>query len=172
MFARRLSLQPAEPAKAALTFVAGDGDQNSFVVSEMQIAVDLKQWVEWLETKQMKQVFALIVSAAAVSDLLEALEDPELPERNSARQLTEDGTALLDIFVERAKRIDRLPEDWEPDWIVTLRSEAERLHEAICEGRTDDADALLREMVPDQYFRPVKAQQWLAAARNGQASLL
>ncbi|HEV2501449.1 MAG TPA: hypothetical protein VGV39_00140 [Mesorhizobium sp.] len=135
------------------------------------MGVNATDFVDILDSVASAKLFALLVNGTAASELLESLEDRTAKLINDEWQLTERGTILLDLMVERAHALGRLPEEYEPDWIGDFRTDAERLQRLIAECRVDEALALLQSMVPDQGFMSPAAAKMLAQIHSGQGSL-
>lgn len=144
------------------------------VPAETRFTIDPVALVKALEPEDRDELL-LALAAIPGSEFVEALEDKAAaPVRSDGKfvlPMTERGFVILDCFVERAVRLDRLPDDYESPAMRAFGDDADRLHEAICDGRTADACALLRQMVPDHPFVSDAARLMLARAR-GQEALL
>lgn len=138
-------------------------------------SIDPVALVRDLEWDERRDLLTAIVDIMAVSDIVDAFEDAAATavchEREDVQPLTERGTALLDCFADRAMKLGRLPEDFESEAMRGFASDADRLHEAVCDGRIADACALLREMCPDHPFMTDAARLMLARARGQEAML-
>lgn len=108
---------------------------------------DLAAFVKALDRKRRGELIRAVAEIAA-SDIIEALEDKSLPLVGGTPQLGARGTTLMDCFVERAKELDRLPDDYESEWTIEFKLAGAQLQRRIAERDTDAALGLLAELVP------------------------
>lgn len=135
------------------------------------IKLNLKQIVREMELCEAQELVSLLGQTLAASDFLDAFNDPDHPGIEETQRLTDRGIIILDMFVERAVKLKRIPDDYEPDWVGDLRGSVDRLQRLIVEARVDDALDLLREIVPDQDFLSPAAEKMLASIHQGALAL-
>ncbi|RWO57161.1 hypothetical protein [Mesorhizobium sp.] len=140
-------------------------------ITEAAISVDLKVAVADMDPEDRQRLIVLLADELNGDEIVEAFDDVEDKQIGGANQLTARGTLVLDHFVERATKLGRLPDDWEPDWVSELRGEIDRLQRLIVEGRTDDALQLLRDIAPDHNFLSPAAEKMLAGIHGAQGAL-
>ena len=100
-------------------------------------------------TEEKQEIIALLAE-----DMQSDLFAGALCKPDSADELTDFGSAILDALREIAD--DELP--------TIDEREAERLHEAICEGRRNDAIYILRD-ITGVFYRDAEAQENLFPSR-------
>lgn len=154
----KVAFQPAADAGA------------SIVPLVVEYRIDPIELVRSLDADDRRELLEAIACVMAGSEVVDAFEDhASVPARHEGREvqpLTDRGTVWMDCFVERAWQLDRLPDDYVSQEMLEFATEIDRLHEAICDGRTADACALLREMAPDHDFMSDAARLMLARGRG------
>ena len=134
--------------------------------AKVEVWIDAKIMVGSLDGDQQKELLLLLADEIAGSEFVEAFEL-----EGASGDLTDRGSVILDCFVERSKKLDRLPEDFEPGWVAEFRCDLDHLQDLIVEGCVDDALDLIRQAVPDNDFLSNAARKMLAAQRAGQKAL-
>lgn len=154
---------------------AAAGNFGAIVPEKIEYRIDPPAFIRGLDEDDFREVMAAIAEMPG-TDIVDALEDhaaqPVTYEGKTVQPLTDRGTVLLDCMVARAQELDRLPEDYVSPQMRDFAGDIDRLHEAICDGRTADACALLREMCPDHDFMSDAARLMLADGRARQEVLL
>ena len=93
-----------------------------------------------------QEIIALLAETMTVEDFVAAFYAEN-------GETTEGGDAIIDHICEDQDNPDRR-EEIEAEFI----SEADRIHEAICEGRKQDAIDILNAILPDAGLRPAHVQ--------------
>lgn len=144
-------------------------------LEEAEVRIDLAKMLKELEWDERHALIVALADLVAGSDFVDALADNAAPsvkyEGKTVQPLTERGTVILDCFVTHAQALGRLPEDWVSDEMAHFGDDVDRLHEAICDGRTADACDLLRQMLPSHPFMSDKARTMLRDVRQGALAL-
>lgn len=145
--------------------------EGGISVAEVTYRIDPVKFVSDLDADQQAALLNTLAEAMPASEFIEAFEDRAAnavtgEDGKLVQPLIDNGTVILDCFVERARHLGRLPDDWETPAMLEFGGNVDRLHEAICDGRRQDACDLLREMVPDHAFMSDAARQMLAEQRG------
>lgn len=106
--------------------------------------------------------FASEMTANAFVDALLRADSDDKDLKNS--DCDDRGLAILDVFVEVARRLNRLPDDYESGEMRRFDEETDRLYDAIVEGRRDDAIDILKGTT-GTYLRSVAEQRNLFPER-------
>lgn len=142
--------------------------KDTAIFIEQRVCVDVRRMLRDIESDELHELLRAIGDHMAASDFLEVFEDwSALADKTGTRPLTDRGIILLDIFVERAEKIGRLPDEYEPQWVDDFRADVDRLHRLICDGENVEAVDLLREMTPGQGLRRYAEQQNLFPSATG-----
>jgi hypothetical protein len=151
-----------------LNLTAPRDARDATVFIEQRVCVDVRRMLRDIESDELHELLRAIGDHMAASDFLEVFEDwSALADKAGTRPLTDRGIILLDIFVARAEKIGRLPDEYEPQWVDDFRADVDRLHRLICEGENVEAIDLLREMSPGQGLRRYAEQQNLFPSAAG-----
>lgn len=134
---------------------------------ECRARIDIKAMLRSLEGDEIDLLLRSIGEHMAGSDFLAAFEDwSAVTDKDGDRPLTDLGMKLLDLFVARAEKIDRLPDEFEPPWVDEFRADIDRLHRLVCDGELVEAVDLMRTMAPDQSLRRLADQRNLFPPRT------
>jgi len=93
-----------------------------------------------------QEIIALLAETMTTQDFVEALE-------NTDGDWTTDGELIADFISDAAERGD-IRDEIMSEFIT----EADRMHEAICEGRKQDAIDILNAILPEAGLRPAHVQ--------------
>lgn len=146
----------------SVTFTLRDkekSDKKPVRLEEIVATIDdPATFIRSLEPEDQDEFVRAIVTVAA-DNFIDALQDYNLPEIKGAPQLIERGTILMDVFVARAEKLGRMPDEYESAWVTKFRTEAAHLQRLIGERDIDGALAQLAEMVPgDTLLQPATAK--------------
>jgi hypothetical protein len=158
-----------------VAFQSAANARSSIVHLDQEFGIDPVELVRSLDTDDCRELLEAVALVMDGSEVVDAFEDQSAVatkyEGRDVLPLTSRGTVLMDCFVERARQLGRLPGDYVSEAMMEFASDIDRLHEAICDGRTDDACALLRQMAPDHDFMSDAARIMLARGRVQEALL-
>lgn len=129
--------------------------QTGLELADGEVAIDPKRPVHHLDAD------GRVALIAAARDAMTATGFVEATLADGARDLDElhkgdckpAGIAVLDIIVNFAARIRRLPDDYESDEMRAFDRETDRLYDAIVEGRRGDAIEILSELTGERLRR-------------------
>lgn len=93
-----------------------------------------------------QEIIALIAEALSDEQFVDALYDIE-------GEVTKAGDKIIE-FILQSQDADSIRDEIEAEFI----NEADRLHEAICEGRKQDAIDILNKILPDAGLRSAHDQ--------------
>ena len=103
--------------------------------------------IQEMDVEKQKELVAFLAKVMDAESFCEALE-------TVSDTLTPDGLAVFE------EMLSRWPNDADEEK-ASLDMDADRLHEAICEGRKQDAIDILNDIIPSANLRPVSTQNSL-----------
>lgn len=107
------------------------------------------------ETKRAMLAQPVEVQQEIIALLAEALSDEQFVDAlyDSEGDVTKDGDKII-AFILQSQDADDIRDEIEAEFLA----EADRLHEAICEGRKQDAIDILNKILPAANLRPAHVQ--------------
>ncbi len=140
-------------------------EPGGIAVADGNIVIDVARFIKNTDDFDTAAFIAALTKEMAASDFIDAVLQADSDDRQMKESDCDDrGIAILDAFVEVARRLDRLPDDYESDEMRRFDEATDRLYDAIVEGRRDDAIDILKS-VTGGYLRSVAEQRNLFPER-------